>query len=152
MTTYYQYGTNVLAGGAKSGTGGVRINYCHQAFWQVAQYIESPRVLDRSRDIALGTGAGITALLLAARMLHLRFPLHPLGYLMACIVGGQLWWAFFVAWVAKKTVLHIGGVQLYRRLIPAFLGLALGHFFTAGILWGSIAKLWPHVSLIIWFT
>ena len=152
MTTYYHYGTNVLAGGAKTGTGGVRINYCLQAFRQVDQYIEHPRVMDKSRDIALGIGAGLTTLLIVARMVYLRFPFHPLGFLLACIVGGQLWWAFFVAWVAKKTVLHVGGVTLYKRLIPAFLGLALGHFFTAGILWGSIKSLWPHVELVVWFT
>jgi len=152
MTTYYQYGANVLAGGARSGTGGVRIDYCLQAFRQVDQYIDHPRAIDKSRDAALGIGAAVTALLIAARIVYLRFPLHPLGFIMACIVGSQLWWAFFVAWAIKKTVLHIGGVRLYKRLIPAFLGLALGHFFTAGILWGSIKSLWPYVELVVWFT
>jgi len=151
LKTYYGYGANVLAGGAKTGTGGGRIHFCFQAFWQVAQYVEHPRPMDRSRDLALLIGATVTACMLGARMAWLRFPLHPLGYLMSCTWGANLWWAFFVAWAAKKTILHMGGVKLYHRLIPFFVGLALGHFFTVGVLWASIAKLWPHVEFIIWF-
>jgi len=151
LTTYYHYGANVLAGGARTGTGGGRIHFCFQAFWQVAQYLQHPRPLDRSRNLALLLGAIITASILAFRMAWLRFPLHPLGYLMSCTWGGQLWWAFFLAWSIKKTVLHLGGVRLYHRLIPFFVGLALGHFFTVGVLWASVAKLWPHVEFIIWF-
>jgi len=151
LKTYYGYGANVLAGGAGTGTGGGRIHFCFQAFWQVAQYIEHPRPMDRSRDLALWVGAVAASSMLAARVAWLRFPLHPLGYLMACTWGANLWWAFFLAWAAKKTILHMGGVKLYQRLIPFFVGLALGHFFTVGVVWASIAKLWPHVEFLIWF-
>jgi len=152
LTTYYDYGANVLAGGAESLVGGVRITYCRGAYEATGSYLASPKLPDVPRNVATGVGALITAAVIACRVLFLRFPLHPLGYVMADVIGSQLWWAFLLAWVLKSTVLRLGGVRLYQRLIPAFLGLALGHFFTAGILWGSLANLWPHVTHIVWFT
>jgi len=152
LTTYYEYGANVLAGGAEQGVGGVRIDYCWGAYQLTEGYLQSPRAADVPRNVAAGVGALIVGGLMAARMIFLRVPLHPLGYIMACIIGSQLWWAFFLAWLLKSVILRLGSVRLYRRLIPAFLGLALGQFFTAGILWGSIANLWPHVRHIVWFT
>lgn len=152
LTTYYDYGANVLAGGAESLVGGVRIDYCRGAYDATGSYLTAPKPPDGPRNIATGVGALVTAGVIACRLLFLRFPLHPLGYVMASVIGSQLWWAFLLAWVLKSTVLRLGGVRLYQRLIPAFLGLALGHFFTAGILWGSLANLWPHVTHVVWFT
>jgi hypothetical protein len=152
LTTYYEYGANVLAGGAEQLVGGVRINYCRGAYDATGSYLTAPKPPDGPRNVAAGVGAFVTAAVIACRVIFLRFPLHPLGYVMADVIGSQLWWAFFVAWVLKSTILRLGGVRLYQRLIPAFLGLALGHFFTAGIVWGSLANLWPHVTHIVWFT
>lgn len=152
LTTYYDYGANVLAGGAESLVGGVRIDYCRGAYDATGSYLTAPKLPDVPRNLAAGLGALVTAAVIACRVFFLRFPFHPLGYIMASVIGSQLWWAFLVAWVLKSTLLRLGGVRLYQRLIPAFLGLALGHFFTAGILWGSLANLWPHVAHIVWFT
>lgn len=152
LTTFYEYGANVLAGGAKAVSGGVRVFYCTGAYNQTIRYLETPELPHLAKNIAAGVGATVTLGLILCRMVFLRFPLNPLGYVMASIIGHQLWWAFFCAWLLKTVIIHLGGVRLYKRLIPAFLGLALGHFFTAGILWGSIANLWPHVTLIVWFT
>ena len=74
-------------------------------------------------------------------MLRVRiigFPLHPLGFAAANAYGHLLWWSFFLVWVAKVSVLRFGGRQLYRKSVPAFLGFALGHFFTSGVLWGLL--------------
>ena len=152
LTTFYEYGANVLAGGAESLVGGVRIYYCQGAYNATENYLTVPKLPDGPRNAATGVGALLAAAVIACRVIFLRFPLHPLGYVMASINGAQLWWAFFCAWAFKSTILRLGGVRLYQRLIPAFLGLALGHFFTAGIVWGSLANLWPHVTHIVWFT
>ena len=67
--------------------------------------------------------------------------------------GDPLWGAFLVAWTVKVSVTRLGGIGLYRRLVPMFLGVTLGHFFTAGILWGALASLGAEVfrGYGVWF-
>ena len=48
------------------------------------------------------------------------------------------------AWLSKLTLLRIGGLPLYRRGMPFFLGLAVGHFFLGGIFWPLLSLLLPH--------
>jgi hypothetical protein len=47
-----------------------------------------------------------------------------------------------IARICKAAILRAGGLSLYRRGIPFFLGLAIGHLFVAGIFW-------PVLSLFI---
>ena len=152
LHTYYAYGTNVLAGGGRSGTGGVRISYCLESWMETSNYMTTPVAAERPRQLAFGTGFVLTIALLIVRTLTLKSPLSPLGYIMASINGTQLWWAFLLAWMAKSAVLRLGGVTLYHRLMPFFLGIALGHFFIGGVVWGTLAIFWPDVEYVIWFT
>ncbi|MCH2666120.1 hypothetical protein MK139_17490, partial [bacterium] len=39
----------------------------------------------------------------------------------------------FIAWLIKLTVLRLGGIGLYRRTQPLFLGLLLGYAVMIGI-------------------
>lgn len=152
LSTYYEYGTNVLAGGARTGTGGVRIDYCLQSWLETSNYIAAPAVAEKPRRIAFGVGAAITLALIVARSVTLRSILSPLGYIMAAVNGTQLWWAFLIAWSVKALVLRLGGVSLYRRLVPLFLGIAVGQFFIGGVVWGTLAIFIPDVEYVIWFT
>jgi hypothetical protein len=89
---------------------------------------------DRARIMAAGVGFAIATALAAMRMLWLRFPLHPLGYCLACTDGINLWNHMLIVWVVKVVVLKLGGMRTYRRLIPCFLGIAVGRFIAAGVL------------------
>ena len=91
---------------------------------------------DTQRATAAGVGFVVTIILVLLRSVFLRFPLHPLGYAMVTSYGSPLWGPFFIVWVIKSIVLRVGGMRLYRQLIPLFIGIVLGHFFTAGIVWG----------------
>jgi hypothetical protein len=42
---------------------------------------------------------------------------------------------FLIAWAAKSIVLRYGGVKMYQKLVPLFMGFALGDVVIAG-LWG----------------
>ena len=48
----------------------------------------------------------------------------------------------FIAWGSKTIIMAVGGVQLYRKAKPVFLGLLVG--YTAGVVWSFIvdATLW----------
>ncbi len=74
------------------------------------------------------------------------FPLHPLGFAAANCYGDLTWWPFLVVWVLKALVLRYGGSGLYRRMVPLFLGFALGHLVVAGVFWGLIAAFWPEAA------
>ncbi|HYE04257.1 MAG TPA: DUF6785 family protein, partial [Planctomycetota bacterium] len=76
---------------------------------------------------AFGIGALATAATAVARMAFAWWPLHPLGLAFALCYGAEQGWAsFMAAWLMKGLVLRYGGVGLYRRLVPAAIGLAVG--------------------------
>ena len=61
----------------------------------------------------------------------LWWPLHPGGYVLISGTGmGRLWFTIFLSWLAKATILKIGGVKLYRQAVPFFLGLILGDYYS----------------------
>lgn len=70
-----------------------------------------------------------------ARSRFLWFPLHPLGYLLCLTYPmNMLWFSIFTGWLTKTLVIRFGGNNHYQRLIPSFLGLALGDI-TMMIFW-----------------
>lgn len=72
-------------------------------------------------------GAGTTWGLVIARMRFAWFPLHPLGYIMwSPFVMYAMWFSIFLGWLCKVLIMHFGGPTIYRKAMPAFLGLALG--------------------------
>ena len=89
-----------------------------------------------------------TAGLWLARNTWLRFPLHPLGYLVATAYGdgSHLWFPFLLVWVVKGIVLRISGARGFRKLIPGFVGFALGHFIFGGTVW-TIMRMFLSTSI-----
>jgi len=137
LGAYYKYGNNVLESGTTEG--GYRTFLAKNEFLETAGYAKAPKPPDALRTAMTGIGFAIGALLIVLRTLVLRFPLHPLGFAMVTSYGHPLWGPFLLVWVIKTLVLRIGGMRMYRKLIPAFLGLVIGHFFVAGVIWGSIS-------------
>lgn len=55
------------------------------------------------------------------------FPFHPIGYAISGSWSMNLvWLPLFIAWALKLLTLRFGGLRLYRRAVPLFLGLILG--------------------------
>ncbi len=95
---------------------------------------------ETGRWAAVGSSALFVTLLSWLRTRYEWFPFHPLGY---CI-GNELrwhWTPFFVAWLAKLLVLRYGGLRMYSRTLPFFLGLVLGDYITCA-LWSLVGALW----------
>ncbi len=77
-------------------------------------------------------GAGITVLIASLRTRLGWFPFHPLGYaLSGSWTMMVFWFPCFVAWLCKVVLLRYGGMKLYARARPFFLGMVLGEFTTA---------------------
>ena len=93
---------------------------------------------------SIGAVAFGFAFVLVNTMLRLRFLwwyLHPLGYPLAGYWQfDRLWFPFFIAWGIKWTILKYGGIKLYRKAFPFFMGLVLGAF-VVGSLWGILGLL-----------
>jgi len=99
------------------------------------------------------SGAAVAALLTLLRQKIIGFPLNPLGYVMACSYGDLLWGPFLIVWIAKSLIIRAGGLHLYRKSVPFFLGFALGHLAVAGVLWGLVGACFGDVvhGYAVWF-
>jgi hypothetical protein len=75
----------------------------------------------------LAIGATLSTAMNVLRLRYDWWPLHPLGYVLAFTIGMRFcWFSVLVGWVAKVTVLKLGGADLFRRARAAFIGLIIG--------------------------
>jgi hypothetical protein len=137
LTAYYTHGCNVLEGGTTEG--GYRTALARGEFEELASFLKAPKPPDIPRSLAGAWGFVLTVGLVAIRSYFLRFPLHPLGFAMVASYGYPLWGPFLLVWIIKTIVLRIGGMRLYRQLVPFFLGVVIGHYFVAGLVWGWLS-------------
>ena len=77
-----------------------------------------------------------------------RFPLwavHPAGYAITHhatrFAFAWIWFSIFISWGVKLIILKVGGIRLYRKALPFFLGLALGDFVFGGG-WALVRLFW----------
>ncbi|OGG52098.1 MAG: hypothetical protein A3F84_19805 [Candidatus Handelsmanbacteria bacterium RIFCSPLOWO2_12_FULL_64_10] len=89
--------------------------------------IRDPFYASWERTSVFAVGAAIMSLLTA---LHYRFPgwpLHPIGFPVSFAWTTQLAvFSIFVVWGIKSVILRTGGVLMYRRWQPFFLGILAG--------------------------
>jgi hypothetical protein len=97
-----------------------------------------------------GFGFAFSLVLLMMRMRFLWWSLHPIGYAIS------YWWAMNLLWfpillsfIAKTIILRYGGLNLYRRSIPFFLGLILGEYTIGGI-WNIIGMILGRRMYTFW--
>ena len=56
--------------------------------------------------------------------------LHPVGLAVASTwMVRRIAFSVFLVWACKRLILRFGGVGLYLRLKPLFLGMVVGFFF-----------------------
>lgn len=140
LSVYYDIGCEYAEHGG-------RAKLQNQGYLSVAQILSG-----QARKPNLGeAGAGIfgflaAILMVVARVRLVGFPLHPLGYAMATAYGHPLWGSALIVWALKSMILKAGGIKLFRRYIPAFIGLVIGHFFASGVVWGLVAVWNPEVT------
>jgi len=147
LTPYYHHGAVRLRGGIW-GTW-----LAMEEYRAVVSAVHIPSPPEMPKVVATIAGAICVALLAAIRLVFLQMPIHPLGYAMAGAYGHLIWGPFFIVWLIKSLILHYAGGVVYKRCIPFFLGFALGHYFTAGLVWGlwSVTGAEVFTRYGVWF-
>ncbi|MGI5819530.1 MAG: DUF6785 family protein [Armatimonadota bacterium] len=139
LNAFYEYGANILEGGTTSG--GFRVSLMRQSYEAAASWTQSHVPPRRSEAIASLAGFAMVLGLAGLRRAFLRFPLHPLGLILALTGGGYTGWAMLLlVSLIKMSVLKVAGMGAYRALVPAFIGVAVGHYFAAGLVWSLLAS------------
>lgn len=147
----YHYGQGMI--GAKVGRAGTgwAMSWSKGNYALLQKALEKPNGPDLTRLAFYGAGALFTGLVTIARSRLTNFPFHPLGFIMATLYGDYCpyWWPFFFSWTVQRLALRYGSLPLYRRLVPAFLGLTLGHTLIGGVLWRIIINYFidPTISI-----
>ena len=103
-------------------------------FTQYVRKIRNPEGPDWTRLTHLGVGAVVMLALSFVKYRFVWWPVHPVGF---CFAGG---WAIsscaftiFVTWLIKGILLKVGGMTLFRKARPFFLGLLLGYVLGVGL-------------------
>ena len=113
------------------------------AFDLTTGHLRSPFGASFERLMVFGIGGGIMVML---TFLHYRlpwWPLHPIGFPVAFAWTTQLSvFSIFLVWGFKAILLKMGGVTLYRKWQPFFLGLLTGY---------ALAVTLSFVIDVIWF-
>jgi hypothetical protein len=113
-----------------------------QVYWSyanLAEAVANPAGTDGAGVFAMGAGAAVAAGLTVLRARFVGWPLHPIGYMAANSWGMHWnWGSFLVGWLVKTVLLRYGGLRLFRRVVPFFLGMVVGDMLSEGI-WGAVA-------------
>ncbi len=106
-----------------------------QNWWQRPAEKSGPNI---GANIAGVVGFGFAILLGAVRLQGISSPFHPIGF---AISGswqmGLVWAPIMIAWLIKLVILHFGGLKLYKKAVPLFLGLILGDMMI-GCAWSLV--------------
>lgn len=124
--------------------------YGGEAFTQLEAWVTNPEGPNFQAVVATGFGFAAAAFLSFTRARFLGWPMHPVGY----AVSGSwsmnlLWMPMLIAWAGKLAVLRYGGLRLYRRALPFFLGLILGET-VVGCAWSLAGIGWRIPTYSFW--
>ncbi|MHB1460958.1 MAG: DUF6785 family protein [Armatimonadota bacterium] len=126
--TFIYGGTAKAAIGFKSWVGGESYN-------KLNNWISISQPWRMDSNVAMAVGAAIVGVLRLARTALPWWPLHPAGYALAVSFAmDYFWFSFLIAWVIKGSMIQIGGMKLYKKAVPFFLGLVLGDYTVGCIL------------------
>ena len=142
----YIYG----AGSSTLGPPNVALVYGIEPWYRMDAWTKMPVLGDVNRAIAIGVGFVITLVLNSLRMRLGWFPFHPVGYAVSSSWALQmLWMPMLIAWIIKLTILRYGGLGLYRRALPFFLGVILAEC-VVGSLWTIHGIIFDVPSYAFW--
>lgn len=98
-----------------------------------------------------GLGGALMAWLAVMRQQFMWWPFHPIGFALGGVwMMDELWATIVGTWLIKSVIMRYGGVKVFQKARPFFLGLILGQFATNG-LWLVLDALTGHTgNQIFW--
>ncbi len=100
----------------------------HYTFRSVVAEAKDPAPPNWELLTCFGVGAVLMALLTFMRYRFPWWPLHPIGFTVASTnIIRNFVLCIFIGWACKYLIVRFGGVTLYRKAKPFFLGLIVGH-------------------------
>jgi len=88
-----------------------------------------------SQILASIWGAMMVMMFYMANLKLTWWPFHPVGFVLAQIrMFDWLWLPMGIAAVSKSLMLRSGGLKMYKRAMPFFVGLVVGDYVISGIL------------------
>ncbi len=107
-----------------------------QRVWQEAMArLEPGQPVSRMNLLGAAIGMGMFFGLIGLRLRFVGWPLHPVGLVtLYSWTSNQFGFSFFVGWALKATIVKAGGLRLYARLRPLFLGVILGDVLIAVVM------------------
>jgi hypothetical protein len=109
--------------------------FCYDPYNQIAHWSRVPLPVNWTEiGHALG-GALFTYVMLLTRWRHAGYFLHPIGFAVGASYSNfHIWSSLLVGWLVKTGMMRGGGIRLYRRSRPAFIGLIVGEYLAA-LIW-----------------
>jgi hypothetical protein len=134
LAIYYHYGATT-----PRGDNGWRVWNGRFPFETLRNWLRNPADTDWVRVRWIGVGAAVAGALVFLRSQFLWWPFHPSGFALAQ-AGAAMQWVWFptlIGWLVKAAILRYGGMKLFQKWIPFFLGLLLGDI-VIGVVWSLI--------------
>ncbi len=79
--------------------------------------------------VYFGIGSALMVIMSAVYYRYLWWPVHPIGLaVISSFTLYAVYIGFFIAWSAKHLILRWGGPRLYKKFMPFFIGLLIGHY------------------------
>jgi uncharacterized protein DUF6785/uncharacterized protein DUF6784 len=95
----------------------------------IVQKMRNPFDMDWARLAFLSLGGFVYSVLNLLRARFAWWALHPIGLTLASSWPIKMSaFSLFLGWLSKTIIVRLGGIQLYQRARPVFLGLILGYF------------------------
>ncbi|MGQ9608439.1 MAG: DUF6785 family protein [bacterium] len=117
----------------------------------LSRWLTHPETTDFTTITAMLLGLIFTIFLSTMRLRFIGWQLHPVGYaLSGSWTMNLVWFVFLTTWIIKFIILKYGGLSIYRRATPIFLGLILGEFIV-GSIWTIVGIIFDIPSYAFWY-
>ena len=99
----------------------------------------------------MGVGFTLTLFLMFMRRQFIWWPLHPAGYALSTNLIGTdyIWFCLVLSSSVKLVLIRYGGLRLYRKAIPFFIGLVLGEYVVVTVL-NTISIIFKTQTYVFW--
>ena len=114
-------------------------------------WLQQPHAMDTTGLSFTAFASLFTLGLMFLRRQFIWFPFHPTGYALGLSAGMVwVWSAICVGWIIKAVLLKFGGLRIYRKAAPFFVGVILGDFLT-GTFWSLVGAIFGIPVYRVWY-